>query len=109
MLRFRVKGFLGLRSARSGWCCFNRGNVAVQQLLVALGRSQISGLNREKDAEDGAARFARTLANAAAAGYATAVLVDDGLADPEAEAGAGVALGGEERLENVRACGCVHA
>ena len=66
--------------------------------LDASRRRVDDGLGGEEDADDGAVR---ALLVSLLEGDAAAVFADDAAADPEPEAGAAFALGGEEGLEEV--------
>src|SRR6201996_653200 len=108
VLRDFARGSFESEAREASGVAFLR-NDAASRLQIVPGRSQIGGLQREEDAEDGAAGFMRLPADAAAHGDAAAMLVDDGLADPQAEAGTGCALGGEEGLKDARLGGLVYA
>src|SRR5882757_686933 len=109
MRRMLAEGFLRLRSAGRGECCLLRNQSTTRGSEIAMSRADAGGLERKKDAEDSAACGMRTLLDAAAAADASGVLVNDGLADPQAKARTCGALGGEEGLKDAGASGVIHA
>ena len=70
----------------------------VRDSLGSVATGVDGGIRGEKDADDGAVRG---VAGVALERDGAAVLVDDAAADPEAQAGSVLALGGEEGLEEV--------
>src|SRR5882757_7802903 len=109
MRRMLAEGVLRLRSAGRGECCLLPVDARLERSQVAMGGGGAGGLKWEKDAKDRATGCIRARLDAAADVDASGMLVDDGLANPEAQAGAGGALGGEEGLEDTGTSGGIHA
>jgi hypothetical protein len=71
--------------------------------------SHVGLLERQKDTKDRTASVTWVMPYATADPDAATVFFKDGLADPQAQSGAGDALGREEGLKDARAGGRVHA